>query len=77
MEIVVSPVQIIGGCIRLNQFWRIPIINYCMIACAMDRNVDCKETEKIEKYLDLSVELQSLWNTKVLVVPLVFGALGS
>jgi len=30
------------------------------IACAMDRNADCKETEKIEKYLDLSVELQSL-----------------
>ena len=31
----------------------------------------------IEKYLDMSVELQSLWNTKVVVVPLVFGALGS
>ena len=43
----------------------------------MNRNVDCKETENIEKYLDLSVELQSLWNTKVVVVPLVFGALGS
>jgi len=27
------------------------------IACAMDRNVGCKETEKIENYLDLSVEL--------------------
>ena len=47
------------------------------IACALDRNVGCKETEKIEKYLDLSVELQSLWDTKVVVVPLVFGALGS
>ena len=44
------------------------------IACAMDRNVVSKETEKIEKYLD---ELQTLWNTKVVVMPLDLGALGS
>ena len=28
-------------------------------------------------YLDLMIELQSLWNTKIKIVPLVFGALGS
>ena len=33
--------------------------------------------KKIEKYLDLAIELQSLWNTRVEIVPLVFGALGS
>jgi len=42
----------------------------------MDRNVACTETEKKEKYLDLCVELQSLWTIKVVVVSLVFGALG-
>ena len=47
------------------------------IACVMDRNVVEKHREKIEKYLHLSVELQSLWNTRTEVVPLVFGALGS
>ena len=45
-------------------------------ACVMDRNVTCKESEKIEKYLDLVVELQTLWNTKVTVVPLAFRSLG-
>ena len=47
------------------------------IACVMDRNVVSKETEKIDKYLNLRIELQTLWNTRVVVVPLVFGALGS
>ena len=43
----------------------------------MDRHVVDKHGEKIEKYLDLAIELQSLWNTRVEIVPLVFGALGS
>ena len=47
------------------------------IACVMDRHVVDKHREKIEKYLDLTIELQSLWNTRVEIVPLVFGALGS
>ena len=47
------------------------------IACVMDRHVVEKHHEKIEKYLDLSVELQLLWNTRTEVIPLVFGALGS
>ena len=47
------------------------------IACVMDRYVVDKHGEKIEKYLYLAIELQSLWNTRVEIVPLVFGALGS
>jgi len=47
------------------------------VACVMDRNVLTKENEKVEKYLDLSIELQHLWNTSVQVIPLIFGALES
>ena len=43
----------------------------------MDTNVLTKEKEKVDKYLSLTIELQSLWNTTVEVVPIVFGALGS
>ena len=43
----------------------------------MDRHVIDKHREKAEKYLDLAIELQSLWNSKIEVVPLVFGALGT
>jgi len=45
------------------------------VACVMDRHVVVKHQEKIEKYLDLAIELQVLWNTKVEIFPLVFGAL--
>ena len=47
------------------------------IACVMDRHVVDKHGEKIEKYLDLAIELQSLWNTRVEIVTLVFGSLDS
>jgi len=47
------------------------------VACVMDRNVLTKEIEKVEKYLDLSIELQHLWNTSMQVIPLIFGALES
>ena len=47
------------------------------IACAMGTNVLTKEKEKVDKYLSLTIEPQSLWNTTVEVVPIVFGALGS
>ena len=36
-----------------------------------------KESEKIDKYLDLARELKKLWNMKVKVVPIVIGALGT
>ena len=43
----------------------------------MDRHVIDKHREKAEKYLDSATELQSLWNSKIEVAPLVFGALGT
>ena len=36
-----------------------------------------KHKEKIEKYLGLAIELQVLWNSNVVVVPLVFDDLGA
>ena len=47
------------------------------VACMMDRHVVEKHREKIEKYLVLAVELQTLCNTRIEIVPLVFGALGN
>ena len=46
-------------------------------AIPYDTRVDSKEVEKIEKYLDLARELKKVWNMKVIVVPLVVGALGT
>ena len=43
----------------------------------MNHNVLAKEKEKVDKYLSLMIELQSLWNTTVEVVPIIFGALES
>ncbi len=36
-----------------------------------------KESEKKEKYLDLARELKKLWNMKVMIIPIVIGALGT
>ena len=36
-----------------------------------------KENKKIEKYLALARELKKLWNMRVKVVPILFGALGT
>ena len=47
------------------------------IACPCYRNVNDKETEKVEKYQDLKIELQRLWNTSVEIAPIVVGALGA
>ena len=34
-----------------------------------------KETEKNQKYLDLTKELRKLWNVRVTVIPFVTGSL--
>ena len=34
-----------------------------------------KEKEKNEKYQDIRIELQKVWNVKVVVIPVVIGAL--
>jgi len=43
----------------------------------MDRRVVDKHREKIEKYLDLAIEMKTLWNVRYEIVPLVFEALGT
>ena len=47
------------------------------VACAMDCHLVAKHQEKIDKHLDLAIELQVLWNMMVVIFPLVFGALGT
>ena len=46
-------------------------------AIPYDSRVDNKEIEKIEKYQDLVRELKKLWDMKVVVIPIVFAALGT
>ena len=46
-------------------------------ACPMDHNVDAKKKEKIDKYQELKFELQKLWKTKIKIIPIVIGALGT
>ena len=41
----------------------------------MVRHVTDKHRDKIEKYFGLAIELQTLWNTRFDIVPLIFGAL--
>ena len=47
------------------------------IAVPEDRNICQKEREKIDKYQDLKLEIQKLWNCKVRVIPIVVGVLGA
>ena len=46
-------------------------------AIPYNTRVDDKEVEKNEKYLDLARKRKKVWNMKVIVVPLVAGALGT
>ena len=45
-------------------------------AISGDRNIVIKEQEKIDKYQVLIIELQKVWNVKVVVIPVAIGALG-
>jgi len=42
-----------------------------------DRNVIKKETEKILKYKNLTVEIQRMWDVKTKVIPVIIGATGT
>ena len=45
-------------------------------AVPADHRVKLKESEKKDKYLDLARKLKKLWNIKVMMIPIVIGALG-
>ena len=36
-----------------------------------------KETEKILKHKDLTIEIQHMWNVKTKVIPIIIGATGT
>ena len=50
------------------------IVDFAVLA---DHRINLNESEKKDKYLDLVRELKKLWNMKVMIVPLVIGALGT
>ena len=45
------------------------------VAIPGDRNVIKKEPEKILKYKDLITEIQSMWNVKAKLIPVIIGRL--
>ena len=47
------------------------------IAVPRDKNTMDKNIEKIEKYQSLKIELERLWKVKIIVIPVVVGALGA
>jgi hypothetical protein len=46
-------------------------------AISGDRNVIKKETEKILKHKDLTIEMQRMWYVKTKVIPVIIGATGT
>lgn len=42
-----------------------------------DTKIDVQEVEKIQKQLDLTRELNKVWSTKVIVVPLIVAGLAT
>ena len=46
-------------------------------AVLADHGVKLKESEKKDKYLDLTRELKKLWNKEVMFIPIMIGALGT
>jgi hypothetical protein len=47
------------------------------VAISGDRNVINKEAEKIVKYIDLTTEIQRMWNVKSKVIPVIIEADGT
>ena len=46
------------------------------VALSRDIIVIKKETEKILKYKDLTIEMQCMWNIKTKMIPAIIGRLG-
>jgi hypothetical protein len=47
------------------------------VAISGDRNVITKEAKNVLKYKDLTIEIQSMWNAKTKVIPIIIGATGT
>jgi len=47
------------------------------LAKSGDRNVIKKEAENILKCIDLTTEVQRMWNAKTKVLPVIIGATGT
>ena len=47
------------------------------VAISGDKNVIKKEAEKILKHKNLTTEIQSMWNVKARVIPVIIGATGT
>ena len=45
------------------------------VAVPADCHVKDKETEKVDKYQDLCLQIQQIWNMRTIVIPIVVGAL--
>ena len=45
------------------------------IAVPREKNIQDKELKKINKYQSLKIELDQLWKVKIMVIPVVVGAL--
>ena len=52
-------------------------LSFCGFAVPADHEVKIKESEMIDKYLDLARELKKLWDIRVTEVPIVIDALGT
>jgi hypothetical protein len=46
-------------------------------AIPVDRNVIQKEAEKILKYMELTIEIQRMWNIKIRVIQVINGGTGT
>ena len=47
------------------------------ISVPRDENIQDKKFEKIDKYQSFKIELEQLWKVKIVVIPVVVGALGA
>ena len=56
---------------------RLDIVLIIDIAVPRDENIQDKELEKMDKYQSLKIELEQLWKVKIMVIPVVAGALGA
>ena len=50
---------------------------HCGFLIPMDHHVKEKEEEKINKYMDLTVEVNRQFRVKTVIAPIVLGALGT